>query len=59
MVSGGGTDVLIVTLDGEQVLQSAELLLTKWGTARLAFTAGTGRLTDVHSVGDVAISTAG
>lgn len=59
MVSSGGTDVLIVTLDGEQVLQSAEPLLTKWGTARLAFTAGTGTLTDVHSVRDVAISTAG
>ena len=59
MVRGGGTDVLIVTLDGEQVFQSAEPLLTTWGTARLAFTAGTGALTDVHTVRDVAISTAG
>lgn len=59
MVSSGGTDVLIVTLDGEQVLQSAEPLLTKWGTARLAFTAGAGTPTDVHTVRDVAISTAG
>jgi hypothetical protein len=58
VVSSGGTDVLIVTLDGEQVLQSAEPLLTKWGTARLAFTAGTGTLTDVHTVRDVAVSTA-
>ena len=59
MVRGGGTDVLIVTLDGEQVVQSAEPLLSQWGTARLAFTAGTGALTDVHTVRDVAISTAG
>jgi hypothetical protein len=59
VVRSGGTDVLIVTLDGEQVFQSAEPLLTTWGTARLAFTAGTGALTDVHTVRDVAISTAG
>ena len=59
VVRGGGTDVLIVTLDGEQVFQSAEPLLTTWGAARLAFTAGTGALTDVHTVRDVAISTAG
>jgi hypothetical protein len=59
VVRSGGTDVLIVTLDGEQVFQSAEPLLTTWGTARLAFTAATGALTDVHTVRDVAISTAG
>jgi Abnormal spindle-like microcephaly-assoc'd, ASPM-SPD-2-Hydin/HYDIN/CFA65/VesB-like, Ig-like domain/PQQ-like domain len=58
VVRSNGTDVLVVTLDGQQVLQSAEPLLAKWGTARLAFTAGTGALTDVHIVRDVAISTA-
>ena len=58
VVRSNRTDVLVVTLDGEQVLQSAEPLLNKWGTARLAFTAGTGALTDVHIVRDVAISTA-
>jgi Bacterial lectin/Abnormal spindle-like microcephaly-assoc'd, ASPM-SPD-2-Hydin/PQQ-like domain len=59
VVRSNGTDVLVVTLDGEQVLQSAEPLLAMWGTARLAFTAGTGTLTDVHTVRDVAIATAG
>ena len=58
VIRSNGTDVLVVTLDGEQVLQSAEPLLNQWGTARLAFTAGTGALTDVHTVRDVAISTA-
>jgi hypothetical protein len=58
VVRSGSTDVLIVTLDGGQVLQSAEPLLARWGTVRLAFTAGTGALTDVHTVRDVAISTA-
>ena len=41
------------------MLSHGEPLLTRWGTARLAFTAGTGTLTDVHTVRDVAISTAG
>ncbi len=39
--------------------QSAEPLLARWGSARLAFTDGTGALTDVHTVRDVAISAAG
>ena len=56
MVRSNGTDVLVVTLDGEQVLQTAEPLLADWGTARLAFTASTGNLTDVHTIRDVAIS---
>ena len=58
VVRSNGTNVLVVTLDGEQVLQLAEPLLAKWGTTRLAFTAGTGALTDVHTVRDAAISTA-
>lgn len=58
MVRSGGTDVLIVTLDGAQVLQSAEPLLATWGSARLAFTASTGARTDVHIIRDVAIATA-
>ncbi len=59
VVRSGGTDVLIVTLDGEQVLQHAEPLLAQWGRVRLAFTGGTGGLTDVHTVRDAAISAAG
>ena len=59
VTSSGGTDILIVTLDGEQVFQQAEPLLAQWGTARLAFTGGTGGLTDVHTVRDVAISVTG
>jgi hypothetical protein len=48
--SGG---VLVVYLDGAQVLQRA---ISLPATSRLAFTAGTGGSTDVHTVRDVAIS---
>jgi hypothetical protein len=59
VTSSGGMDVLIVTLDGQQIFQQPEPALTTWGTVRLAFTGGTGGLTDVHAVRDVAISVAG
>jgi hypothetical protein len=51
-----GTDVLIVSLDGEQVFQQAEPELNQWSKVRLAFTAGTSTLTDVQTVRTVAIS---
>jgi Bacterial lectin/Abnormal spindle-like microcephaly-assoc'd, ASPM-SPD-2-Hydin/Cep192 domain 4/PQQ-like domain len=51
-----GTDVLIASLDGEQVFQQAEPELNQWSTVRLAFTAGTSTLTDVQTVRTVAIS---
>ena len=50
-----GTDVLIVSLDGNQIFQQPEPLLNKWKTVRVAFTAGTGSLTDVHIVREVAL----
>jgi hypothetical protein len=43
-------------LDGEQILQRAEPSLT--ARSLLAFTGGTGSLTDVHTVRDAAISAA-
>jgi hypothetical protein len=46
--------VLVVWLDGEQLLALPEPSLGP--TSRLAFTGGTGGLTDVHVVRDVAIS---
>lgn len=49
--------VLIVTLDGQQILQRSEPGLP--ATALLAFTGSTGGITDVHTVRDVAISAAG
>jgi hypothetical protein len=56
VTAAGGTDVLIVALDGQQILQHAEPRLSRM--VRLAFTSGTTRQTDVHTVRDVAISTA-
>jgi hypothetical protein len=53
--NSGGADVLIVLLDGQQVLQSAAPSLTR--TSMLAFTAAAG--TDVHTVRDIAVSAAG
>jgi hypothetical protein len=47
-------DVLIVWLDGEQVLQRAEPGLT--ATSLLAFTAGTSNVTDVHTIRNAAIA---
>jgi hypothetical protein len=46
--------VLIVTLDGQQILQRSEPGLP--AQALLAFTGATGGITDVHTVRDVAIS---
>jgi len=54
-ITGGG--VLVVTLDGQQILQRGEPGLP--ATALLAFTGATGGITDVHTVRDVAISGAG
>jgi hypothetical protein len=50
-------DVVIVSLDGEQLMQQAEPGLP--ATALLAFTAGTGTPTDNHVVRNVAISATG
>ena len=50
----GATYVLVVWLDGQQILQLPEPSLTP--TSLLAFTGGTGGGTDVHVVRDVAIS---
>jgi hypothetical protein len=50
----GGTYVLLVWLNGQQILQQPEPSLTP--TSLLAFTGGTGPLTDIHTVRDVAIS---
>jgi hypothetical protein len=50
-------DVLIVWLDGQQILQQAEPGLT--ATSLLAFTAGTGTVTDLHIVRNAAIAAAG
>ena len=47
-------DVLIVWLDGEQVLQQAEPGLTP--TSLLAFTGGTSNVTDIHTVRNAAIA---
>jgi len=52
-----GADVLVVWLDGEQVLQEPEPSLT--ATSLMAFTAGTGGVTDVHTVRDIAIASPG
>lgn len=51
-ITSGG--VLIVTLDGQQILQRSEPGLP--AQALLAFTGATGGITDVHTVRDVAIS---
>ncbi|HXP22243.1 MAG TPA: choice-of-anchor D domain-containing protein [Streptosporangiaceae bacterium] len=58
-VTNGGTlgEVMTVWLDGVKVLQSAEPTLTS--TVRLAFTAGTGTLTDLHIVRGVSIAASG
>lgn len=53
----GSSDVITVTVDGEQVLQQFVPALTT--TALLAFTGATGAITDVHLVRNVAISTGG
>jgi len=50
-------DVVIVSLDGQQLMQQAEPGLP--ATALLAFTAGTGTPTDNHVIRNVAISAAG
>jgi hypothetical protein len=55
--NSGGADVLIVLLDGQQVLQSAAPSLTR--ASMLGFTAATGTGTDVHTVRDIAVSAAG
>jgi outer membrane protein assembly factor BamB len=57
VIRSAGTDVLVVWLDGEQVLQQPEPSMT--ATSLLAFTAGTGGVTDVHTVRDVAIASPG
>jgi lectin family protein/ASPM-SPD-2-Hydin domain-containing protein/putative pyrroloquinoline-quinone-binding quinoprotein len=54
-ITGGG--VLIVTLDGQQILQHSEPGLP--ARALLAFTGATGGITDVHTVRDVAIAAGG
>ncbi len=54
--SAGGS-VLVVFLNGQQVLQTAVPMLTR--TSLLAFTAATSSGTDVHAVRDVAMSAAG
>jgi hypothetical protein len=54
MVQVVNGDVLIVWLDGEQVLQQAEPGLTP--TSLLAFTAGTSSVTDVHTVRSAAVA---
>lgn len=51
-ITSGG--VLIVTLDGQQILQRSEPGLP--AKALLAFTGATGGITDIHTVRDVAIS---
>ena len=53
VTSDSGTPVVVVWLDGELVLAQPEPDLGP--TALLAFTGGTGGLTDVHTVRDVAI----
>ena len=50
----GASYVLVIWLDGQQILQLSEPSLTP--TSLLAFTGGTGAGTDVHVVRDVAIS---
>jgi hypothetical protein len=52
----GSSYVLVVWLDGQQILQQPEPSLT--ATSLLAFTGGTGARTDVHTIRDVAISAA-
>ncbi len=54
MTESGASYVMVVWLDGQQILQLPEPLLTP--TSLLAFTGGTGGGTDVHVVRDVAIS---
>lgn len=50
-------DVMIISLDGQQLMQQAEPGLPS--TALLAFTAGTGTPTDNHVIRNVAISATG
>ena len=52
-----GSAVLVVWIDGAEVLAQPEPSLGS--TALLAFTGGTGDLTDVHTVRDVAIAATG
>ena len=54
VAQSGGSYAMVVWLDGQQVLQRPEPTLTP--TSLLAFTGGTGGLTDVHVIRDVAIS---
>jgi hypothetical protein len=49
--------VLTVWLDGVQTMQEIEPTMT--ATVRLAFTAATGSVTDLHLVRDVAIAASG
>jgi hypothetical protein len=58
-VAKNGTlgEVVTVFLDGVQVLQSAEPKLT--ATVRLAFTAGTSSLTDLHVVRNISVAASG
>src|SRR5450432_643137 len=55
--SGALGYVLTVWLDGVQTMQEIEPTMT--ATVRLAFTAGTGSVTDLHLVRDVAIAASG
>jgi Abnormal spindle-like microcephaly-assoc'd, ASPM-SPD-2-Hydin/PQQ-like domain len=55
--AGTGAAVILVWLDGELILTQSELSLG--ATALLAFTGGTGGLTDVHTIRDVAIAASG
>lgn len=54
---GGPGDLVTIFLDGVRVLAENEPTMTS--TVRLAFTAGTGKLNDVHIVRTVAIAASG
>ncbi len=53
----GGAYLVTVYLDGVRVLAQSETVLPS--SVRLAFTAGTGSLTDAHVVRGVAIAATG